>query len=120
MTTRFSRAYAATLAAAQEAKRTIALKSSRPPESATRKMAADNSPSGEPPGATALKYGNVQTDGYASKREAKRAAELKLLAKAGKIRRLREQVPFLLIPEQEHERKCVYIADFVYEELAAY
>jgi len=62
------------------------------------------------------KYRNVKTDGYASKREAKRAAELRLLERAGAIRNLREQVPFLLIPAQEGERPVWYTADFTYEE----
>lgn len=60
-------------------------------------------------------------DGYASTREAKRAAELRMLAKSGAIQNLREQVAFLLIPEQKAKsgrrfRACSYIADFVYEE----
>jgi hypothetical protein len=62
------------------------------------------------------KYRNVKTNGYASKREAKRAEELKLLEKSGAIRDLREQVPFVLIPKQEGERECKYIADFCYYE----
>ncbi len=63
------------------------------------------------------KYRNKRTNGYASKREAKRAQELKLLEKAGKISALREQVPFELIPKQNGERACKYIADFVYWEI---
>jgi hypothetical protein len=63
------------------------------------------------------KYGNRRTNGYASAREAKRAAELKLLEKAGKIMNLREQVSFELIPKQNGERACKYIADFVYREI---
>src|SRR5688572_14323808 len=62
------------------------------------------------------KYKNKRTNGYASKREAKRAAELKLLEKARKIFQLREQVKFVLIPKQEGERECSYIADFTYQE----
>lgn len=70
-----------------------------------------------PPG----KYRNVQTGAYASKREARRAAELKLMEQAGTIRNLREQVPYLLIPSQYDGNKCVersikYVADFVYED----
>jgi len=68
------------------------------------------------------KYGAVRTGKYASKREAARAAELKLLAKAGKIRNLREQVVFELIPVQRNqltgkvlERAVTWTADFVYE-----
>lgn len=67
------------------------------------------------------KYGNVRSGEYASKREAKRAAELRLLEKAGRIADLREQVPFELIPAQYLdgkcvERSCVYVADFEYME----
>ena len=60
------------------------------------------------------KYHAVKTDGYASKAEAKRAMELKLLARVGEIRELLEQVPFQLIPKQDEERAVLYIADFVY------
>lgn len=74
-----------------------------------------------------------KTDGYASKKEAERAAELRWLEKAGKIRDLKEQVKFVLIPPKYEEiprigkrgkpikpkRKCIerglsYVADFVY------
>jgi hypothetical protein len=84
-------------------------------------------------------------DGHASIREADRAAELKIMQKAGQIRNLREQVPYVLLPavyqkkngeyvrvwdrnkkkkdvEKEYgekltliERNVVYVADFVYE-----
>ena len=63
------------------------------------------------------KYRNRPTGGYASVKEARRAAELKLLEKAGQIRNLREQVRFELIPKQGKERACSYVADFVYDEL---
>lgn len=70
------------------------------------------------------KYRNRKTGGYASAKEARRAQELKLLLAAGKIRNLREQVPYELIPAQKDEdtgktieRSCVYVADFVYEDL---
>lgn len=62
------------------------------------------------------KYRNKPTNGYASKKEAKRAFALKLMEEAGQIRNLLEQVPFLLIPKQDGERACTYVADFVYEE----
>ena len=63
------------------------------------------------------KYNNRRTNGYASEREAKRAAELKLLEKSGKIRNLREQVIYELLPAQRfRERRVTYRADFVYEE----
>lgn len=70
---------------------------------------------------------------YASKHEAARAWELKMLQRAGKIRELREQVKYVLVPAIWKEipqtgkrgrpikpkRVCVqrelsYIADFVY------
>lgn len=44
------------------------------------------------------KYGAVKTRGYDSAHEAERARELHLLEKAGKIRDLREQVRFELVP----------------------
>ena len=67
------------------------------------------------------KYRNRPIGGYKSAKEARRAEELKLLAKAGKIAKLREQVPFTLVPSQRRpdgkaERPVVYFADFVYEE----
>ncbi len=70
------------------------------------------------------KFGNVKTGSYASKKEAKRAAELHLLQKAGQIRFLNFQVPFVLIPGQYENGKCVerpvsYRADATYEELTA-
>ena len=61
-----------------------------------------------------LKYGNKRTNGYASKREAKRAEELKLLEKAHQIHDLKEQVKFELLPKQDGERAIYYIADFTY------
>ena len=83
--------------------------------------------------ATENKLHAVRTDGYASKHEAERAAELKWLEKAGKISNLREQVKFVLTPAIWEEipqvgkkgqpikpkRKCIqreqsYFADFVY------
>ncbi|MDE2470831.1 MAG: DUF1064 domain-containing protein, partial [Bradyrhizobium sp.] len=62
------------------------------------------------------KYANKRTDGFASKREAKRAAELKLLERAGQISELQFQVPFEVIPKQPGERATKYIADAVYRE----
>ena len=44
------------------------------------------------------KYKAVKTDGYSSKKEAKRAAELKLMERAGHISGLREQVAYVLAP----------------------
>jgi hypothetical protein len=68
---------------------------------------------------TRAKFGNVKTDGYASKREAKRAAELRVLQRLREISDLREQVMYVLIPPQRVngllvERACTYVADFVY------
>jgi hypothetical protein len=60
------------------------------------------------------KYGNRKTNGYDSKREAARAAELKLLEKVGTISHLQEQVKYEVIPKQDGERAAHYIADFVY------
>ena len=81
------------------------------------------------------KYHAHKYNGYDSKKEAKRAAELKALEAAGIITDLREQVPLELIPAQWTEiprtgkkgqplkpkkkcleRACVYIADFVYKQ----
>ena len=85
------------------------------------------------------KYGNkkVVVDGiiFDSKKESQRYTELKLLERAGKITGLERQREFVLIPAQREttneiytkgpnkgkfkpgklvERKCSYIADFVY------
>jgi hypothetical protein len=60
--------------------------------------------------------------GSASKREARRLVELKVLERVGEIKNLQTQVMFLLIPAQREadetliEKRCVYIADFVYDE----
>ena len=71
------------------------------------------------------KYNNSKYGGYDSKKEARRATELKLLEKAGVISRLQEQVVYELIPSQYRivngKKKCVeramkYIADFQYVE----
>lgn len=85
---------------------------------------------------TARKYGNrkAQYQGavYDSRKEARRARELSLLEKAGKITDLQEQVKFVLIPTQREpdiignrggikkgnviEKECAYYADFVYKD----
>ncbi len=67
------------------------------------------------------KYKAVKTDGYSSKAEAARAAELKLLERSGQIKDLQEQVRFNLIPAQYIDGKCVeracdFVADFSYLE----
>lgn len=53
---------------------------------------------------------------HASKREAERWMTLKLLERAGEISKLQRQVKYLLIPAQNGERKCEYVADFVYQD----
>lgn len=64
------------------------------------------------------KYRNkkVFMDGniFDSKKEYNRFCELKLLEKVGEISGLQRQVRFEVIPSQEGERACTYIADFVY------
>ena len=62
------------------------------------------------------KYGNTKTNGYDSKAEARRAGELKLLERAGKISDLQEQVAYEIIPKQAGERAAHYVADFSYFE----
>ncbi len=70
------------------------------------------------------KYGNkkVQIDRYVfdSQLEGRRYRELALLERAGEIKNLRLQVPFLLQESFRKNgktyRKIEYIADFVYEE----
>lgn len=77
------------------------------------------------------KFGNKKTGAYDSKKESKRAGDLKMLLLAGEISDLREQIKFELIPKQIEtyevqlktkyitkerclEQACHYIADFVY------
>ena len=64
------------------------------------------------------KYGNRKTivDGirFDSLKEASRYQQLVLLQKAGYIKDLQRQVKYELIPKQEGERACHYVADFVY------
>lgn len=62
------------------------------------------------------KYRAVRTNGYASKREANRAAELELLERVGAIKNLRKQVKFELVPKRDGERAVNYYSDFVYEQ----
>lgn len=74
------------------------------------------------------KFGNRKTvvDGekFDSRKEARRFAELKLLERAGEVRNIERQVPFVLIPAQRDEegrvieRPARYIADFVYNDRA--
>lgn len=65
------------------------------------------------------KYGSKKATAYDgsvfdSKREFHRWCELRLLERAGKISGLCRQVTYELIPKQEGERACNYIADFIY------
>jgi hypothetical protein len=62
------------------------------------------------------KFGNKFSGGYHSKKEHRRADELRLMDKVGAISRLKEQVEFELIPKQDGERAVKYIADFTYYE----
>lgn len=67
------------------------------------------------------KYGAKKSGGYASRKENRRANELKLMQRAGLISNLREQVKYVLIPTQRDtggkllEKECSYYADFVYD-----
>lgn len=67
------------------------------------------------------KYGAKKSGGYDSRKEHRRADQLKLMQRAGLISRLREQVKYVLIPTQRDssgnllEKECSYYADFVYE-----
>ena len=72
------------------------------------------------------KYHAIKTyvDGikFDSRREARRYQELKEKEDNGEIHNLQLQVPYILIPTQHgedgkvKERKCVYKADFVYDD----
>lgn len=69
---------------------------------------------------TKSKYRNKKTDGFDSKKEARRAAELRLLERQGVIKDLRFQVSYELLPCQRGldgmviERAVVYRSDFTY------
>lgn len=79
------------------------------------------------------KYGAVKTGGHASRKEHRRALQLRQMEAQGLITNLREQVPYILVPTQYKsvtkvlktklkteqrvaERSVSYIADFVYED----
>jgi hypothetical protein len=67
------------------------------------------------------KYGNRKLrspDGqvFDSVKEFHRWGVLRLLERAGKIKDLKRQVKFELIPKQDGERACTYVADFTYIE----
>lgn len=51
---------------------------------------------------------------HRSAKERARAAELRLMERAGIISLLQEQVKYELIPKQNGERAVFYVADFVY------
>ena len=51
---------------------------------------------------------------FDSRREYQRYCVLKMLERAGKISGLCRQVSYELIPKQQGERACNYIADFIY------
>ena len=60
------------------------------------------------------KYNNKKTNGYDSKKEAKRAQMLNYMEHDGQISNLEEQPVYELIPKQDGERAVKYIADFRY------
>lgn len=53
---------------------------------------------------------------FASRKEARRYQELKLLQRAGVIKDLKLQVPFVLFEKNEYGRVIKYVADFTYYE----
>ena len=53
---------------------------------------------------------------FDSQKEYSRWCNLRLLERAGKITDLKRQIPYELIPKQDGERACTYVADFVYYE----
>lgn len=69
--------------------------------------------SGKVPPKRRNKYGARKTNGFDSAKEARRAAALGLMERAGEISGLRKQVKFSLAVNGEHV--CTYTADFVYE-----
>lgn len=60
------------------------------------------------------KYGAKREGKYASQKESKRAWELHILERAGKIQHLVEQPRYVLIPREPHKREIIYVADFSY------
>ena len=69
--------------------------------------------------AKANKYGAVRTGKYPSKHQADVAANLYALERGGKIRDLREEVNYVLVPGNGKVRPIVYRADFVFDECGA-
>jgi Protein of unknown function (DUF1064) len=64
------------------------------------------------------KFSNEKVDGFDSKREAQRAADLELLQKIGEISNLEFQVRYEIVPKQEGEKPAHYVADFRYQDKA--
>ena len=63
----------------------------------------------------------INGEKFDSIKEYQRFRELQLLERAGEISDLRRQVPYMLIPTQREDGKCVekachYFADFEYKE----
>lgn len=66
---------------------------------------------------TGNKYGAKRTsNGFASKRESKVAADLTLRQRIGEISELKFQVRFDLIPKIGKQQPCWYVADFTWME----
>ena len=53
---------------------------------------------------------------FDSRKEAKRYIQLKQMERAGLIKKLRLQVPFVLVDKSSYGREIKYVADFVYFE----
>ena len=53
---------------------------------------------------------------FDSKKEFIRWCELRIMERGGNISGLKRQVKYELIPKQDGERACTYIADFVYKQ----
>lgn len=66
------------------------------------------------------KYGSRKTNGYDSRKEHARAAELHLMQKMGLISDLQEQVRVELVPKQEGERAVHWVADFKYKDASGH
>lgn len=66
------------------------------------------------------KYRAIKTtvDGitFDSRKEAQRWCTLNLLQRAGEIRELKRQVPFILFEKSPYGREIKYVADFTYYE----
>lgn len=70
------------------------------------------------------KYKAIRTEingiKFASKKEAHRYQELKLMERAKVITDLKLQVPFILVDKNENGRAIKYVADFTYYENGQY